>query len=96
VLYRVSDAQVVDRRDLWIATQQGPARLTLVTCYPLGAWRAGGDQRYVITAKAPDEAARRADRPAAAAPMCMKMPAPIPSAATVPARQPCVLLRPTR
>jgi len=51
VLYRVSDAQVVDRRDLWIATQQGPARLTLVTCYPLGAWRAGGDQRYVVTAQ---------------------------------------------
>jgi len=51
VVYRVSGAQVVDRRDLWIATQQGPARLTLVTCYPLGAWRAGGDQRYVVIAE---------------------------------------------
>jgi sortase A len=50
VHYRVGGAQVVDRRDLWVASQQGPARLTLVTCYPLGAWRAGGEQRYVVVA----------------------------------------------
>jgi len=50
VVYRVSGAQVVDRRDVWVANQQGPARLTLVTCYPLGAWRAGGEQRYVVVA----------------------------------------------
>jgi sortase A len=50
VVYRVRGAQVVDRRDVWVANQQGPARLTLVTCYPLGAWRAGGEQRYVVVA----------------------------------------------
>jgi len=41
------------------------------------------------------EAARRAESPTAAAPMCTKIPAPMPSAATAPARQPCVVLRPT-
>ena len=51
VRYRVSEAQVVDRRDTWIARQRNGARLTLVTCFPLDAWRAGGDQRYVVTAE---------------------------------------------
>jgi len=51
VVYRVSGAQVVDRRDVWVASEQGRARLTLVTCHPLGAWRAGGDQRYVVVAE---------------------------------------------
>ena len=51
VRYRVGAAHVVDRRDIWIASQQGPARLTLVTCYPLDAWRAGGDQRYAVIAE---------------------------------------------
>jgi sortase A len=51
VRYRVGAAQVVDRRDTWLASQQGPARLTLVTCWPLGAWRAGGDQRYAVIAE---------------------------------------------
>lgn len=52
VYYRVSGAQVVDRRDTWIAHQDGSARLTLVTCWPLDAWRAGGDERYAVTAEA--------------------------------------------
>jgi sortase A len=52
VRYRVSDAQVLDRRDTWIARQRYGVRLTLVTCFPLDAWRAGGDQRYVVTAEA--------------------------------------------
>ena len=51
VNYRVSNAEVVDRRDLWIASQDGPARLTLVTCWPLDAWRAGGDGRYAVIAE---------------------------------------------
>lgn len=50
VTYRVSAAEVHDRRDLSVARPSGPTRLTLVTCYPLDAWRAGGAQRYVLTA----------------------------------------------
>ena len=52
VRYRVAGAQVIDRRDVWIASQDGPTRLTLVTCWPLDAWRAGGDARYAVTAEA--------------------------------------------
>jgi len=39
-----------DRREVWVTKQEGPARLTLVTCYPFDAWRAGGNQRYVLVA----------------------------------------------
>lgn len=52
VRYRVGGVQVIDRRDVWIASQDGPTRLTLVTCWPLDAWRAGGDERYAVTAEA--------------------------------------------
>src|SRR5438552_3345562 len=50
VTYRVSAMEVLDRREVWVTKQEGPARLTLVTCYPLDAWRAGGSQRYVLVA----------------------------------------------
>jgi sortase A len=50
VAYRVLEASVLDRRDVWVAKQEGPNRLTLVTCYPLDALRAGGPQRYVVFA----------------------------------------------
>jgi sortase A len=50
VSYRVETTLVLDRRDVWIANQHGASRLTLVTCYPLDAWRAGGDQRYAVVA----------------------------------------------
>jgi sortase A len=52
VRYRVAEALVLHRSETWIAHQDGPSRLTLVTCYPLDAWRAGGDQRYAIVALA--------------------------------------------
>jgi hypothetical protein len=45
-------------------------------------------------ANAVAEAARMADRPSAAAAMCTKQPAPMPSAAAAPADAPCVVLRP--
>jgi sortase A len=48
--YRVGETLVLDRSEMWIARQDGPSRLTLVTCYPLDAWRAGGDQRYAVIA----------------------------------------------
>ena len=50
VVYRVLDANVLDKRDVWVAKQEGPNRLTLVTCYPFDALRAGGPQRYVVFA----------------------------------------------
>ena len=50
VTYRVSATEVLDRREVWVTKQEGPARLTLVTCYPFDAWRAGGSQRYVLVA----------------------------------------------
>jgi sortase A len=48
--YRVSDMQVVDKSDVYVARNGGDTRLTLVTCWPFDALRAGGPQRYVVTA----------------------------------------------
>lgn len=50
VTYRIGATEVRDRRDVSVARPGGPTRLTLVTCYPLEAWRAGGAQRYVLIA----------------------------------------------
>jgi sortase A len=50
IAYRVRDALVLDKRDVWVAKQEGPSRLTLVTCFPFDALRAGGAQRYVVFA----------------------------------------------
>lgn len=50
IAYQVTDALVLDRRDVWVAKQEGPNRLTLVTCFPFDALRAGGPQRYVVFA----------------------------------------------
>lgn len=50
IAYRVREAAVLDKRDVWVTKQEGPTRLTLVTCYPFDALRAGGPQRYVVFA----------------------------------------------
>jgi sortase A len=50
VRYRAAEAMVLDRRETWVAKQEGPTRLTLITCYPFDALRAGGPQRYVLFA----------------------------------------------
>lgn len=50
VSYRAASAEIVDRRDVWVMEQAGPARLTLITCYPFDALRAGGPLRYVLLA----------------------------------------------
>ena len=50
IAYQVRDALVLDKRDVWVAKQEGPSRLTLVTCFPFDALRAGGAQRYVVFA----------------------------------------------
>ena len=57
--YVVRYTQVLDRRDVWIAKQEGPTRLTLVTCFPFDALRAGGPQRYVVWAYAVNEPTNR-------------------------------------
>lgn len=54
VSYRVVAADVLDRRETWVAKQEGPTRLTLVTCYPFDALGAGGPLRYVVVALADD------------------------------------------
>jgi sortase A len=41
---------VTDKDDLSPLDQDGPTRLTLVTCWPFDALRAGGPHRYVVTA----------------------------------------------
>lgn len=50
VAYRVTQALVADRRDSWLMKNEGPTRLTLVTCWPFDALRAGGDKRYAVIA----------------------------------------------
>lgn len=50
VRYRVGTAEILDRQDVWVMDQAGPSRLTLITCYPFDALRAGGPQRYVLLA----------------------------------------------
>jgi sortase A len=64
--YAVRRTKVVDGGDVWVARQEGPTRLTLVTCFPFDALRAGGAQRYVVSAYAVDElkdrGGERADR----------------------------------
>ena len=55
--YRVKATQVLDKRDTWVTRQEGPTRLTLVTCYPFDTLSAGGDQRYVVFANAIEKAA---------------------------------------
>lgn len=50
VAYRVVEGLVLHKRDVWVAKQEGPTRLTLVTCYPFDALRAGGPGRYVVFA----------------------------------------------
>jgi sortase A len=50
--YRVEAAAVLEEIDLWVTRQDGPTRMTLVTCYPFDAIRAGGPERYVVFADA--------------------------------------------
>jgi sortase A len=51
VEYRVTHLDVLDRRDTWVARNDGERRLTLITCWPFDALRAGGDERYVVIAE---------------------------------------------
>jgi sortase A len=50
--YQVEAMRVLDKREVWVLENEGPTRLTLITCYPFDALRAGGPLRYVVTARA--------------------------------------------
>jgi len=50
VEYRVTQLDVLDRRETWVTRNDGATRLTLITCWPFDALRAGGDERYVVIA----------------------------------------------
>jgi len=51
VEYRVTQLDVLDKRDTWVTRNDGATRLTLVTCWPFDALRAGGPERYVVIAE---------------------------------------------
>ena len=48
--YRVTELDVLDKSDTWVTRSDGASRLTLITCWPFDALRAGGPQRYVVIA----------------------------------------------
>jgi sortase A len=48
--YRVTELDVLDKRETWVTKNEGDSRLTLITCWPFDALRAGGPQRYVVIA----------------------------------------------
>jgi sortase A len=50
--YRIDWMKVLDKQETWVLKDEGPTRLTLITCYPFAAIRAGGPLRYVVTARA--------------------------------------------
>lgn len=49
--YRVAQLDVLDKRDTWVARNDGERRLTLVTCWPFDAIQPGGAERYVVIAE---------------------------------------------
>jgi sortase A len=51
VQYRVTQLDVLDKRDTWVTRNDAGTRLTLITCWPFNALRAGGDERYVVIAE---------------------------------------------
>jgi sortase A len=50
--YAVEDTRVTDASDASPLDPAGPARLTLITCWPFDAPVPGGPLRYVVTARA--------------------------------------------
>lgn len=50
VAYRVVHLDVLDKSDTWVTRNTAGSRLTLVTCWPFDALRAGGPERYVVIA----------------------------------------------
>jgi hypothetical protein len=48
--------QFLDRGDVWLLKQEGPTRLTLITCSPADAQHPSRVQRYAVSAYALDGA----------------------------------------
>jgi len=51
VRYRVTQLDVLHKRDTWVTRNHGERRLTLITCWPFDAIQAGGAERYVVIAE---------------------------------------------
>jgi sortase A len=51
VEYRVTQLDVLDKRDTWVTGNTSATRLTLITCWPFDAIQAGGAERYVVIAE---------------------------------------------
>ena len=51
VQYRVTQLDVLDKHDTWVMRNDPGTRLTLITCWPFNALRAGGDERYIVIAE---------------------------------------------
>ncbi|MFM9971844.1 MAG: class GN sortase [Burkholderiales bacterium] len=51
IAYRVQGSKVVHKSDLSVIASDGDTSLTLITCYPFDALRAGGAERYVVSAR---------------------------------------------
>ena len=49
--YRVTQLDVLDKSETWVTRNLGGTRLTLITCWPFDALRAGGPERYVVIAE---------------------------------------------
>jgi sortase A len=52
LVYRVTDIEIIDERDVWIMKDEGPTRLTMITCYPFGVQCASHGLRYAVIARA--------------------------------------------
>ena len=63
--YTVRYAHGLDPRDVWITKQEGPERLTLITCSPPGARRSSEAQCYVVSAFAAESGGARGPAPRA-------------------------------
>ncbi len=48
--YQVTNLQIIDSEVTPLTINENNANLTLITCYPFNALRAGGSLRYVVTA----------------------------------------------
>ncbi len=60
--YVVRYTQFLDRADVWVLKQEGPTRLTLITCSPADVQNPSRLQRYAVSAYALDDTDAGAER----------------------------------
>lgn len=51
LIYQVSQLQIVDKHDTWVAADHGRDELTLVTCWPFDTLTPRGPQRLIVSAE---------------------------------------------